>query len=125
MHARRIGRFPDTRAERAAEAGDAHTGNLDNPRVQGTLCGAGIAVGPDEVGPHLGPAVIVMVAEDPMHIDAAVEQRRREVVERSVALDVAQQDGGARRRIEVGEAALDTVPLLVDVADEDNRHGFV
>ena len=66
-----------------------------------------------------------MVAEDPVHIDAAVEQRRRQVVERSVALDVAEQDRCARQRIEVGEAALDAVPLLVDVADEDNRHGSV
>ena len=94
-------------------------------RVQRALRGARIAIGFHQVGPHLRAAVVVVVAEDPVHVDAAIQQRRRQVVERPVALDVAQQDRGPRQRIERREAALDAVPLLVDVADEDNRHGFV
>jgi hypothetical protein len=60
-----------------------------------------------------------------MHVDAAIEQRCGEIVERPLALDVAEQDGGARQRIERCQSALDAVPLLVDVAEEDDRHGFV
>ena len=125
MHARRLGRFPDARTERAAETGDAHAGDLDNPGVQRALRGARVAVGLDQVRPHLGAAVVVVVAEDPVHVDAAIQQRRRQVVERPLALDVAQQDRGLRQRIERRQAAFDAVPLLVDVADEDDRHGFV
>jgi len=119
-----LGRLPDARAKRAAQSCNPDTGDLHNLAVQRTLRGAGIALRLNQIGPHLGPTVVVVIAEYPVHVDAAVEQRRRQVVQGAVALQVAEQDGCLGQGIERGQAALDELPLLVDVADEDNRHGF-
>ena len=115
-------RFPDARTECAAEPGDAHAGDLCDPAVQRALGGARVALRLDEVGPHFGAAVVVVVAEDPVYSNAAIEQWRRQFVQRPIALEIAQQDGRLRQGIERFKAALDQLPLLVDVADEDNRH---
>jgi hypothetical protein len=57
-----------------------------------------------------------------VHIDAAIEQRRRKIVQRPIALEVAEQNGRLRQAIKRFKSALHELPLLVDVADEDNRH---
>jgi 16S rRNA (guanine527-N7)-methyltransferase len=48
--------------------------------------------------------------------------RRRQVVERPVALNVAEQDGRAWWCRQRGEAGVDVTPVLVDVADENDGH---
>jgi len=84
--------------------------------------GQRIAPGRREIGPHLRPAIVVVVAVDPVHRDAAIQQRCRQFVERPFALNVAQKDRHARRRGQAGEAGFDMMPVLVNVADENDGH---
>ena len=63
-----------------------------------------------------------MIAVDPVYRDAAFKQRRCQLVERPVALNVAKQHGGPRRRGKRGQARFDVMPMLVNVADENDGH---
>jgi len=118
--ARRAGRVPDAAAEGAAEAGDAQPADLRHPCVQHAVARARVARGIDQVGPHLGAAVIVVIAPDPVHLDAGVEQRRGGAVERLVAFHVAEQHRSAWPPRCLGDSFGDEVPAAMDVADEDD-----
>jgi Uma2 family endonuclease len=90
--------------------------------VEATGCRQRIALGCRKVGPHLRSAVIVVIAVDPMHCNPAIEQWCGKFVQRPVALNVAQKHRGARRRVLRGKACVDIMPVLVNVADENDRH---
>src|SRR4051812_5539336 len=57
-----------------------------------------------------------------MHGDASIEQRCRQFVERAIALDVAQQHGDRGLGRKSGEPGVDVMPVLVNVADENDGH---
>jgi hypothetical protein len=63
-----------------------------------------------------------MVAVDPIHRDASVEQRRRHCIQWLFALDIAEQYGGLGRGWQSGQTSLDVVPILVDIANENETH---
>ena len=75
-----------------------------------------------EVGPHLRPTVVVVIAMDPMHRDAAIQQRRGKLIQRPIAFDVAQKDGNLGRDGKRREAGVDEMPVLMNVADENDGH---
>ncbi len=63
-----------------------------------------------------------MITVDPVYRDASLKQRRGQLVERPIALNVAQKHGGPRRRCKRGQARFDIMPMLVNVADENDGH---
>ena len=119
---RRGRRRPHARPERSAETGDANAVDGGDTRVQRAGRRQRIALRRGQVGPHLRTAVIVMVAVDPVYIDASPQQWRGQFVQRPLALNVAEQHGGAWRSGQRGEAGMDKMPVLVNVADENDGH---
>ena len=91
-------------------------------QVQAARCSHRIAFRGRKVGPHLGAAIVVVIAVDPVHVDPSAKQRRGQLVERPFALDVAQKHGGAGQGRLGGEAGADIMPMLVNVADENDGH---
>ena len=78
--------------------------------------GQRIARGGSEIGPHFRAAVIVVVAMNPMHGDASIEQQRElQFIERAITLNVAKQHGGFGWRCQGGEARVDVMPVLMNV----------
>jgi hypothetical protein len=63
-----------------------------------------------------------VIAVDQVHRDASIEQRTGQFVEWPVALDIAQEYGRCRRRCESGKASVDVMPVLVNVANENDGH---
>ena len=72
--------------------------------------------------PHARAAIVVMIAEDPVHFDPARQQRRGHHIQRLVALHIAQDHRRLRQRFQSRQPVLDLVPHLVDVTDEYDRH---
>src|SRR5579859_606501 len=121
-HARRIRRLPDAWAERTTQTSNAHASDLNYLRVERAAGGARIALGRDKVRPHLRATVVVVVAKDPMNANTAIQERGGQRIQWPIALHVAQQNGGARQFFQRIQTALYLLPLLMDVADKDNRH---
>ena len=118
----RRGWRPHARAECAAETGDPHALDLPHAAVQRARRGQWITPRVGEVEPHFGAAIVVVVAMNPVYRHAAIQQRRRQFVQRTVALDVSEQNSGFWRDGKRGEARLDVVPVLMNVADENEGH---
>ena len=119
---RRRGWRPDPRAERSAQAGDTNAFNVDDFGMERAGGRQWIALGRGEVGPHFGPAVIVVVAVNPVHRDASMEQRGGQFIERPVALNIAEQHGDQGRGWQGGKTSFYVMPVLVNVADENDGH---
>jgi hypothetical protein len=63
-----------------------------------------------------------VIAVDPVHREASIEQRGGQFIQRPIALNVAQKHGGAERSGLGGEAGVDIMPMLVNVADKNDGH---
>ena len=115
-------RRPNPGTKGPAKPSDSNPLDLPDLGVQRALGRDRIALWRGEVRPHVWPAIVVMVPVNPMHRDAAGDKRRGQLVQRLVALDVAKENGGFGERGERGEAGFDMMPVLVNVADENEGH---
>jgi 16S rRNA (guanine527-N7)-methyltransferase len=57
-----------------------------------------------------------------MHRDASAEQRGRQFIQRPIALNIAKQHRRPRKGRQRGEARLDKMPMLMNVADKNDGH---
>jgi hypothetical protein len=65
---------------------------------------------------------VFVVAVDPVHLHATIQQRRRQLIQRLRTLNVAEQNRRVWCGWQAGETGLDVMPVLVNITNENQIH---